>query len=162
MGGENDGVAGLQGDEGLEDGGRGGVGGGNDGGDEAHRLGDLLEAESLILLDDAAGLHILVGVVDVLGGVVVLDDLVLHHAHAGLLHGHLGQGDTLHVGSLGGLEEDPVHLLLGVGGEGPLGLPHGGKTGSQRFGGVDDGGNVVVSHFNFLHIKYLYSNRSGC
>ncbi len=149
MGGENDGVAGLQGDEGLEDGGRGGVGGGNNGGDEAHGLGNLLEAESLILLDDAAGLHILVGVVDVLGGVVVLDDLVLHHAHAGFLHGHLGQGDALHVGGLGGLKENAVHLLLGVG------LPHGGQTGGQRLGGINNGGNVVVSHFNFLHIKCL-------
>ena len=81
--------------------------------------GSAIEAEGLILLDDAAGLHVFVGVVDVLCSVVVLDDLVLHHAHAGLLHGHLGQGDALHVGGLGGLEEDAVHLLLGVGGEGP-------------------------------------------
>ena len=146
VGGEDDGVAGLQGDEGLEDGGGGGVGGGDDGGDEAHGLGDLLEAEGLVLLDDPAGLHVLIGVVDVLGGVVVLDDLVLHHAHARLRNGHLGQRNTLAVGSLGGFEEDAVHLLLGEGGEGALRLTHGVHLGGKGLGGVDQSGNVVISH----------------
>ena len=56
-------------------------------------LGNLLDAVGGVLLDHAAGLGILVGVVDVLGGVVVFDDLILHNAHAGLVHGHLGQGN---------------------------------------------------------------------
>ena len=55
----------------------------------------LLDAVGLVLLDDTAGLGILVGVVNIFGGVVVLDDLVLHHAHAGFLHGQLGQRDAL-------------------------------------------------------------------
>ena len=74
----------------------------------------LRDAKGLVLLDYAAGLGILIGVVNVFGGVVVLDDLVLHHAHAGLLHGQLGQGDALLVGSDGGRQENAVYLLLRV------------------------------------------------
>ena len=103
---DEDGVAGLQADERLEDGRGGGVGRRDDGGHEAERLGDLLVAEGGVVGDDVAGLHVLVLVVDVLGGVVVLDDLVLHDTVASLLDGHLGQRDAGLVGGHGGLIED--------------------------------------------------------
>ena len=122
--GDDDGVAGLQADQGLEDSGGSGVGGRDDGTDDADGLGDLGDAVSLVVLEDATGLGVLVRVVDVLGSVVVLDDLVLKNATAGLLDGHLGQGDTGLVGSHGCLVEDLVDLLLSVGGEDLLRLTH--------------------------------------
>ena len=48
---------------------------------------------------------------------MVLDDLILHHAHAGLGHGLLGQGNAHLVGSGSGGQEDLIHLLLGIGGK---------------------------------------------
>ena len=47
-----------------------------------------LNAVGRVFLDDAAGLGILVGVVNIFSGIVVLDDLILHYAHAGFGHGH--------------------------------------------------------------------------
>ena len=64
----------------------------------------------------------LIFVINILGRVVVLDDLVLHNAHTGFFHGHFRQRYTLLVGGGGGGEEDLVDLLLSVGGEDPLGL----------------------------------------
>ena len=74
---------------------------------------------------------------DMLGGVVVLDDLVLHHAHARLSLGHFGQGDPGLVRRHGGLLADLVHLLLGKGGKYRLGLPHFDELGLQAFHRVD-------------------------
>ena len=92
MGAENDAVAGFQADQRLENGGGGGVGGGDHRRHHADGLGNFLHAVSLVFLDDAAGLGIPIGVVNVFAGVVILDHLVLHHAHAGFLHSQLGQG----------------------------------------------------------------------
>ena len=135
MGGEQDRVAGLQADQNLENGGRGGVGGGGDGAHNAHRLGDALGAEGLILGDDAAGLHVAEVVVDMLGGIVVLDDLILDDAHAGLGVGHLGQGDTGLVGGHSGLLADLIDLLLGELAVDGLGFPHLCQLGFQRLEG---------------------------
>ena len=85
-------------DQRLKDRGGGGVGGGDDRRDHADGLGNLLDAVGRILFDNAAGLGVLIGIVNIFGGVVVLDDLVFHYAHAGLLHSHFGQRDTLEVG----------------------------------------------------------------
>ena len=74
---------------------------------------------------------------DVLGGVVVLDDLVLHHAHAGLSLGHLGQRNPGLVRRHGRLLADLVHLLLGKGGKHCLGFPHLRQLGFQAFHRVD-------------------------
>ncbi len=115
MGADDDAVAGLQGQKGLKDGGGSGVGGGNNRRDYADGFGDLPDAIGLVLFDDAAGLGVFVGVIDILGGIVVLNDLVLHHAHAGLFHRQLGQRDTLQVGGHGRRAENFVDLLLGKG-----------------------------------------------
>lgn len=142
--GDDDGVAGLQRDEALEDRGGGGVGGRDDRAHDADGLGDLGDAVGIVALDHAAGLGVLIRVVDVLGGIVVLDDLVLEHAAAGLLDGHLGQGDAGLVGCHSGLVEDLVDLLLGVGSKNPLGLTHVRELGLKGFDRIYDfggGGN---------------------
>ncbi len=113
VGGDEDGVAGLEADKDLIDTGRSGVGGGGDGAHDAHGLSDALGAGGLVLGDDAAGLHVPEIVEDVLGSVVVLDDLVFHHAHARLRIGHFGQRDPGLVGRHGGLFADLVYLGLG-------------------------------------------------
>ena len=117
VGADDNAVTGLERDERLEDGRGGGVCGGDYRADNAHGLGDLLDAGRLVALYDAAGLGVLKCVVDVFGGVVVLDDLVLHNAHAGLLYGHLGERDARTVGGEGRSLEDRIDLLLGIGRE---------------------------------------------
>ena len=141
---DHDGVAGLERDEALEDGGRGGVGRRDDRTDDADGLGDLLDASHGVLFDDTAGLGVLVGVVDVLGGVVVLGDLVLHTAHARLLDGHLGQRDTRLVGGHGRLEEDLVNLLLRKGCIDLLGLAHEGELLRQLLVAPYDEGRAII------------------
>ena len=138
---DDDGVAGLQADEGLEDRGRSGVSGRDDRAHDADRLGDLGDAVGLVMLEHAAGLGVLISVVDVLGRVVVLDDLILEDAALGLLDGHLGQRDALLVGCHGRLEEDLVDLLLRVGRENRLRAAHVGQLGLERIDGVDDLGD---------------------
>ena len=114
MGADDDAVARLEREERLEDRGRGRVGGRNHRADDADRLGELLDAHRLVLLDDAARLRVLVGVVDVFRRVVILDHLVLDDAHARLGNRHLRQRDALAVRRKGGGLEDLVHLLLRV------------------------------------------------
>ena len=62
---EDNAVSGLEGHEALENGGRGGVRGRDDGADDTHRLRDLSHAELAVIVDNAAGLDVPVGVVDV-------------------------------------------------------------------------------------------------
>ena len=117
---EDDAVAGLQADQRLEDRGRGRVGGRHDAADQPDRLGDGHDAGFVVDLDDAAGLVVLVGVVDVFRGEVVLDHLVLDDAHAGFFGGHLRQRNTGVGGGQRGAAEDQVHLFLRVGSEDQL------------------------------------------
>ena len=152
MGADDDAVAGLEAQEGLEDGGGGGVGGGDHRGDDAHRLRDLHDAVSLILFDDAAGLGVLIGVVDVLCGIVVLNDLIFHHAHAGFLHSHFGQGDTGLVGGGSGSQEDPVYLLLGIGGKDRLGPADPGECRFQGLQAVHKGILYVAVHYSSSYL----------
>ena len=98
----------------------------------------LLDAEGLVLLDYTAGFGILIGVINIFGGVVVFDHLILHHAHAGFLHGQLGQGDALLVGGDGGRQENAVYLLLGIGGKALLRRAHAGNRSLQLFYAVND------------------------
>ena len=144
MGADDDAVTGLQGDQGLENSGRGGIGGGNHRGDDADGLGDPPDAVGCVLFDDAAGLGVPVGIIDVLGGKVVLDDLVLHYAHAGFLHGKLCQGNAHLVGGSGSGQENLIHLLLGVFGILLLGGTAPGK-GICQFLRVGDG-SVLFFH----------------
>ena len=61
-------------------------------------------------------------VVHVFRGEVVLDDLVLDNAHAGLFHGDFGQGDAFRRGGRGRGVKHRVHLLLRKGGVDSLGF----------------------------------------
>ena len=163
--GDDDRVAGLQRDEALEDRGRGRVGGGDDRADDADGLGDLGHAVRLVALDHTAGLGVLVRVVDVLGGVVVLDDLVFDDAAAGVLDRELRQRDALLVSSHGGLVEDLVDLLLGVGSKNRLGLAHSSKLGLKRFYRVDDLGDLLCrsgrSLFDLLSLRNVLCHLSA-
>ena len=141
--GDDDGVTGLQADERLEDGRGGRVGGRDDSANDTDRLGDLGDAVSVVALDDTAGLGVLVSVVDVLSGVVVLDDLALENATACLLDGELGQRNTSLVGGHSSLVEDLVYLLLSVLSEFSLGLTHRFEFGLKRLHVVHDGGSSV-------------------
>ena len=65
VGADDDAVAGLQGQQHLKDGGGGGVGGGDHRTDHPHRLQELLHAKGGVLLHHAAGLHVLIGIIDI-------------------------------------------------------------------------------------------------
>ena len=117
MGADDDAVAGFQADERLENRRRSRVGSRDYRADETNRLGDLADAEGGVLFDDAAGLHVLVRVEDVLGRVVVLDDLVLDDAHARLGDRVLRERNAHVVRRQRRRTEDLVDLLLRVGRE---------------------------------------------
>ena len=114
VGGDDDTVSGLQGEKALEDCGRGGVGGRNYRRNNSDRLCNLGDTKGLVLLDNAAGLGVLICVVDILCRIVVLDNLVLNDAHAGLCYCHLCEGDSCLVSRTCRREEDLVNLLLGI------------------------------------------------
>ena len=115
MGADDDAVAGLQTDQGLEDSGGSGVGGGDHSGYHTDGLGDLLDAEGGVFLQNAAGFFVFIGMIDILSCIVILNDLVFHNAHAGFGNRQTGQGDSSLVGCGCGSQEDLIHLLLGKG-----------------------------------------------
>ena len=120
---------------------------------QADGLGDLPDAVGRVLFDDAAGLRVPVGVVDVLRRVVVLDDLVLHHAHARLLHGHLGQRYAGLVGGHGRGAEDAVNILLAVLAEFPLRGAHHRQLRLQRLNGGHGSFSVLLCHIVALPFR---------
>ena len=109
---EDNRTAGLEGDERLEDRGGGRVGDRGNAGDNADRLGDLVDAHHVVLADDADGLLAGQVVGDVLAGEDVLGGLVFHEATAGLVDGHLGQHEVLVQRGDRRLGDDAVDLLL--------------------------------------------------
>ena len=142
MGTDHNGIPGLQADERFEDCRRCGIRGGDDGGDDANGFGDPLNAEGFVCFDDAAGSGVFVGIVDVFGGIVVFDDLILHNAHSGLFHSHLCQGNPHFVGGDGGGLEDFIYLLLCVFRENALRL----AAALQGGGEVGSGSGFVLVH----------------
>ena len=138
MGADDDAVARFQAHKRLENRGRGGVGGGNNSGNHADGLGNSLGAEHLVFLNNAAGFDVLVRVVNILGRKVVLDDLVLHNAHAGFLHCHLGKRQARAVGGGGGGKENLVNLFLRKCRKFPLRGSHTGERGFKGFDAVYD------------------------
>ena len=85
---------------------------------------------------------------------MILDDLVLKNATAGLLDGHLGQGDTGLVRSEGCLVEDLIDLLLGIGGEDLLCFTHARELCLEGVDVVHDL-RRGVSRWLFCHAKLL-------
>ncbi|CCY18578.1 putative uncharacterized protein [Bifidobacterium adolescentis CAG:119] len=109
---EDDRAAGLQCDQRLEDGGGGRVGDRGHAGDDANRLGDFVDAQHVVLADDADGLLTSQVVGDMLAGEDVLGGLVFDQTTVGLLDGHLGEHQVLVQGCDGSLGHDVVNLLL--------------------------------------------------
>ena len=112
MGGEDDGVAGLQGDERLVDDSGGGVGGGHHTGDDADRHGDLDHLVDLVFFKDADSLHVLDAGIDLLCGEQVLGLLVGSLAVAGLFVSHLGQFFGMSDADFGNGFDDSVDAIL--------------------------------------------------
>ena len=54
----------------------------------------------------------LIGVVDILGGIVVLDHLVFYHTHTGFFHSHFCQRQSGMIGCQSRYLKDPVYLFL--------------------------------------------------
>ena len=114
-------VARLRGDDRLEQRRRRRVGDREEREHDADRLGDDLQSALGVLLDHPDRALVLEVVVEELGGDVVLDDLVLEHAEAGLLHGELRELDRRPQAGDGHRPDDAVDRLLveapeGVGG----------------------------------------------
>ena len=154
MGADDDPVAGLKAQQRLKDRGGGGVGRGDNSGDNADGLGDLYRAEHLVFLNNAAGLNILVGVVDVLRGKVVLYHLVLNNAHACFLDRHFSERDPRAARCCRGGKEDLVHLLLREGRKRLLRFSYCAQRRSKALGVVHDG-IFFVAHKIYLFILPL-------
>ena len=98
VGADDNAVARLKSDKGLEDSGRSRVRRRNDSSDNADRLGDLLDAGGLVAVDYAASLNVLECVVDKFTSVVVLNNLIFNNAHAGFFDSLLSERDSGTVG----------------------------------------------------------------
>ena len=143
---DEDRVAGLQAQQRLKDRRRRRVRRRDDRRDQADRLGNLLDAERRVFFQHADRLRVAVGMVDIFAGVVVLDDLVFHHAHAGFFNRHLGQRNARLVGCHRRFKEDVIHLLLRELRKLALRPAHDGHTLLKRLHGVD--------RSEFLHIVH--------
>ena len=151
---DDDPVARLQADQCLEDRRRGRIRRRNNTADQAHRFGDGDGARFVVLAQNAAGLLVLVLVVDVLRGEVVLDHLVFHHAHPRLFHGQLSQRNARIGGGQRGAAEDGVNLLLREAGKFLLSGLDACNQGVQFFRGGDPVFGFVVrgkKHFKICH-----------
>ena len=113
MGRKDDGIARLQRDHGLVDHRGGGIGGGHDSGDDAHRHPHVPDLARLILAQNAHGLLLPDGLVDLPGGEAVLLGLVLRIAKARLLPGEPAQLRRVPLPRLGDGGDDAVNLCLG-------------------------------------------------
>ena len=150
---DDDAVARFQADERLEDRRGGGVGRGDDRRDHADGLGDFFDAVRLVFLDDADRFGVLVGVIDVLGGIVVFDDFVFHDTHARFRDRHFGERDALVVRREGCRREDLVYLFLRIGGEDLLRLPDLFDLAHQRLDRIDE---LFVLHKTLLSEKIIF------
>ena len=112
MEGEDDGVAGLQRDEGLEDRGGGGVGHRGDARDDADGVGNLGDAGDLVVADDADRALLDDRVRDVLAREHVLHGLVFEQSTAGLFDGQDGEFAVVVESGDRCLAHDVVDLLL--------------------------------------------------
>ena len=143
MGADDDSVSRFEGKQALEYGGGGRVGRGDDRSDNADGLGYLLYAVCLVLFNYTTGFCVFIGIINIFCSVVVLYDLVLNYAHAGLLNRHLCKRySRLICGGSGG-EENFIYLLLGVSRKLLLCLFERSESGLECFNAVDDFSFVV-------------------
>ena len=110
--GDDQGVACLDGDQCLENGGAGGIGAGNQTGHDADRHRDFQHLLFGILPDDPDGFFILDKIVNGAGRKQILCDFVVFFAKAGIADGHLRQFLRSLFCGRGHGGHDTVHLLL--------------------------------------------------
>ncbi len=96
---DNDTVSGFQADKTFEDSGRCGVGRRDNSTYNSDRLRNFCDAVARILLNNAAGLNVLVRVVDVFGSVVIFDNLILYDTHFRFFNSHFRKRNSLLIGS---------------------------------------------------------------
>ena len=111
---DDDGVAGLEGDQRLVDGGGSGIGGGQNGRHHAHRHADFDDLFFGQFAQDADGLHAAHAARQPVAVQQILDVLVFGVAVAGLFDGQIGQAFGIGARRRGHALDDGVHLLLGI------------------------------------------------
>ena len=144
----------LQGNQRLEDDRRRRICRRNDRRDHTDRLCDLFDSVNRIFFDHTTGLRVLVSMIDVLGGIVILDHLILHDTHTGLFHRHLRKRDTRFIRRCRRRPEDDIYLLLRKERKSPLRLSHGCHLRGQLFFTVDQLYCLLLHH---IHIKPFLS-----
>ena len=144
---DNNGITSLECEQALEDCGGSGVSRGDNGSNNADRLCDLSDTESLVLFDHAAGLGFLVSVINIFRSVVVLDYLVLYDAHPGFLNRKLCKRDSCLVCGRCRCQEDLINLLLSIGCENLLCRSYTSDRTVKCFYTVND---FVIFGFHFI------------
>ena len=152
---DDDRVSRFEGDHGFENRGGSGVGRRNDRGDNAYGFGDFLYSVSLILFDNAAGFSVLISVINIFGCVVVFDDFIFNHAHAGFFHCHFRERNTRLVGGDCGGFENLVYLFLRIGREFTLSVLYSCDSRFERFDAVDYL-SFFVFHRNLLYFVLFF------
>ena len=152
---DDDRVSRFEGDHGFENRGGSGVGRRNDRGDNAYGFGDFLYSVSLILFDNAAGFSVLISVINIFGRVVVFDDFIFNHAHAGFFHCHFRERNTRLVGGDCGGFENLVYLFLRIGREFTLSVLYSCDSRFERFDAVDYL-SFFVFHRNLLYFVLFF------
>ena len=88
---------------------------GDNGCDHADRLRNFFDPCSFVFFDDTAGFRVSILIIDVLSGIVVLDDLVFGKSHARLFCRHDGERKSCFACRKSGCPENGVNLFLVVG-----------------------------------------------
>ena len=153
--GNNDCVTRFYAEKGLEDSRSSGVGGRNNCSYDTNWLGNLFEAIGLVLKNNAAGLGVTIGIVDVLSGEVVFDNFVFDKAHTRLGNRRLSKRNTRIVCSHCSFKENLIHLFLGKCCKHFLCFAHLGKLRFERIDAIDYDCPV-------LFLTGLFGCRLGC
>src|SRR5712692_2504792 len=154
---QDDGVAGLDGNQRLVDRRRSRIRGRNHRGDDAYRRGDFEDALFFVLAQDSHGAHAADGAVHVHRAQAVLDDLVGDVAVAGLFHRQPRERLRGSRGCFGAGVHNGVHLLLGKCGKFFLGFDGAGN----RFPRFLNGDEVAVAQTQALNLFHPNARRAG-
>ena len=153
VGGEDHGVAGLQREHAVAHRCDHRIGDRRHRADHAHRLGDIDQLALRILIDDPAALLALQAVPDRPGLALLLGDLVLIIADAGLLDRHAGEQFGIIIDIFADVADDAIDLLLAECLEYGLSIP---RLGDQ-FGdfGIERNGILGGTHRKILLREFL-------
>ena len=120
--------------------------------DKSHRLCNFFDSVNRIFLNNIAGLCVFISIVNILGGIVVFDYLILNDSHSCLFDRHFCQWNTCLIGSNGCSFKYSVNLFLSVSGEKFLCFFHRSYFCFQSFRGVNNSWNLC---FCFCHSGVL-------